>query len=232
MSDPVRIALVGATGLVGRSIVEESVGRADIRLLGIARREAKLPRGACMEMVIADPAEWGAVLERTKPTVLISALGTTIRKVGGDRDAFAAVDKDLVLATARGAHRAGVERMIAVSSIGADATSRNFYLKAKGETERELLKIGFGRVDILRPGLLLGERQDDLRFAEKLGVLASPLASLFLHGKYRQYRSIHAGKLAQAALVLSTRKAAGKFVHDHDAISRAANSLPKLHPEE
>lgn len=228
MSEPVRIALVGATGLIGRSVIEQCVGRANIRLFCLARRESKLPPGACMEMVIADTPEWGGLLERAQPDVLINALGTTIRKVGGDRDAFAAIDRDLVDRTARAAQRAGASRMISVSSVGADANSKNFYLSIKGQAERNLMQIGFERLDVFRPGLLLGKRQDDVRLGERIGMVASPVADLLLHGKYRKYRSIHAETVARAALALSMRKAAGKFVHNHDAILRAASSLPQL----
>lgn len=226
MSNKVRIALVGATGLVGRTIMEQSAGRADLQVLGIARREATLATDAGTEMVVADPTEWGNVLDRVRPDVLVCALGTTWNKSGKNEDAFRAVDKDLVLATARAAHAAGVQRIVTVSSVGADATAKNFYLRVKGEADRDVLKIGFGRVDILRPGLLRGQRKNDARFGEKLAQLASPGLDLMLHGKYRKYRSVPALVLAHAAMALAMRKAAGKFVHDHDAIYRAANSLP------
>ncbi|MCH2487016.1 MAG: nucleoside-diphosphate sugar epimerase, partial [Erythrobacter sp.] len=58
MSEPMRLALVGATGLVGRHVVEACVGRRDLRLAAIARREMPLPMGATMEMFVADPEKW------------------------------------------------------------------------------------------------------------------------------------------------------------------------------
>ncbi|WP_271439071.1 NAD(P)H-binding protein [Pontixanthobacter luteolus] len=228
MSDPVRIALVGATGLIGRTIMEESAHRADLRVLGIARREARMPTHACMEMVVAQPGEWGAVLERVKPDVIISALGTTWKKAGKDEDTFRAVDHDLVLETAQAAQKAGVKHIISISSAGADAASKNFYLRVKGETDRDLLKVGFDRVDIFRPGLLRGKREDDMRVGEKLAMIGSPLIDAMMQGKYRKYRSVPAETVGRAALALSMRKAAGKFVHDTDGIRRAANSLPVL----
>ncbi|MXO89655.1 NAD(P)H-binding protein [Pontixanthobacter aquaemixtae] len=227
MSERVRIALVGATGLIGRSIIERATGREDVRILAVARREMKLPMGARMEMVVSEPSQWADVFESSPAEVLVSALGTTWNKAGKSEQAFREVDQELVLDTARAAHAQGVKRMIAVSSIGADAASKNFYLRVKGEVERELLTIGFDRVDILRPGLLRGQRSNDRRIGERLGIALSPLVDLMLHGKYRQYRSISAQDMADAALALSMRKAAGKFKHDHDAILRAAHSLPQ-----
>lgn len=227
MSEPIRIAIVGATGLVGRSIIEQAVGREDVRLLAIARREMKLPNGAAMEMFVADPEDWGEVMARVQPQVLINALGTTMKKAGSE-EAFRAVDQQLVIHAAQAAFDNGVKRMISVSSIGADAYSKNFYLKVKGETERDLMKLGFDRLDIFQPGLLRGARADDPRMAERAGMLVSPVADLMMHGKYRKYRSISADNIAKAGLALSMRKASGKFVHEHDAILRAAHSLPQL----
>lgn len=229
MSDePVRIALVGATGLIGRAVIEACIGREDVRLSAIARREVPLPRGARMELFIAEPDKWGEVLEALRPKALICALGTTWKKSDEDEAAFRAVDQALVLATARAAKTQGVERMVAISSVGAEPMSKNFYLRVKGEVERELGKVGIPRLDILRPGLLRGAREGDRRPAERLGIAAAPLVNLLLHGKNRKYRGIRAETIADAALALAKRPARGRFVHDHDAILRAARSLPQL----
>lgn len=227
MSEPLRIALVGATGLVGRSLTELCVGRADVRLAAIARREAALPVGAKMEMFVAEPDKWPEVLEAVRPQVLVSALGTTWRKAGKDEAAFRAVDYQLVLDTARAAHEHGVQRMITISSTLADHTSKTFYLRVKGEVERDLARIGFKRLDVLRPGLLKGPRGNDRRIGERLAIAASPLSDLLLHGSLRQYRSIPARVVAEAVLALSAKGTQGRYVHDNDAIRRAARELPR-----
>tara|TARA_R110002072_G_scaffold65824_2_gene162438 strand:- start:2998 stop:3699 length:702 start_codon:yes stop_codon:yes gene_type:complete len=226
MSDAVRVALVGATGLVGREVIGACVGREDIRLAAVARREMPLPPGARMELFVADPANWGEVFEALRPKALICALGTTWKHAGEDEAAFRAVDEQLVLATARAAHAQGIERMVVVSSVGADPYAKSFYLKVKGEVERELGKIGFQRLDILRPGLLRGERGGDRRPAERLGIALSPLLNLALHGKYRRYRAIDASEVARAALALARKATRARLVHEHDALRREAHSLP------
>lgn len=227
MSEPVRIVLVGATGLVGRRVIEACIGRNDIRLSAISRREVKLPKGARMELFVAEPDKWGEMFDALQPTALISALGTTIKKVGGDEEAFRAIDRHLVLDTAQAAKDAGVRRMVAISSIGADARAKNFYLRVKGETEASLSKIGFKRLDLLQPGLLRGPRENDTRVAEGIGQMFAPLIDPFLGGKLRDYRSIDAGVVAQAALGFASRKAAGRFTHTHDQIVRAAREWAK-----
>lgn len=223
MSEPLQIALVGATGLVGRSVMEVAVGRSGIRLLALARRAVELPQGAKMDMIVAPTDSWPIVLERQAPAVLVCALGTTIGKQQGDRDAFRAVDYDLIVDTARAAHAAGVKRCVVVSTVNADSGSRLFYAKVKGETEDALRKIGFDRLDLVRPGLLRGKRQDDPRALEKMAMLVSPFFDPFLQGAYSAYRSIVATTIAEAALGLALRKAAGTFVHENKAIHREAN---------
>ncbi|MBX7526232.1 NAD(P)H-binding protein [Qipengyuania vesicularis] len=228
MSDPLRLCLIGATGLIGGAVMRECIGREDIRLQAIGRREAKLPQGIRIEYFVADPNKWGEVFEALRPKAVICALGTTWKKSGEDEEAFRAVDQHLVLNTARAALDNGVDRFVAISSVGADMASRNFYLKVKGEVERELTRMRFNRLDILRPGLLIGHRENDRRTGERLGIAAAPIANLFMHGKYRQYRGIKAELVARGAIALAKRAARGRFVHDNDAILRAANTLPRL----
>ena len=228
MSEPLRIALVGATGLIGSQVIRACMGRSDVRLVAIARREVKMPKGARMELFVAEPEKWGEVFEALQPTAVISALGTTWKNAGQSEEAFRAVDQELVLATARAAQRAGVQRMVSISSVGADAGSKNFYLRVKGEVESELSKTGFKRLDLLQPGLLKGHRENDRRPVERLGIMASPFIDPLLNGKWRKFRSIEALKVAQGAIGLAGRRAGGRFTHDNDSILRAAREWSKL----
>ncbi|MBU7580681.1 MAG: NAD(P)H-binding protein [Porphyrobacter sp.] len=228
MTGPVRVALVGATGLVGRRVIEIASAGDDVRIVGIARREAPLPPGARMEMFVAEPDKWGEVLDAVRPRALICALGTTWKKAGRDEAAFRSVDQDLVLATAEAAKRAGVPNMVVVSAAGADKRAKALYMRVKGETEEALTRIGFKRLDILHPGLLRGERAGDLRLAERAALIAAPLIDPLLSGKWAQYRSIDAGLVAEAALGLALRRAGGRFTHDNEAMRRAAREWRKV----
>lgn len=219
---PVRLGLVGATGLIGRRLIELSSAGEEVRMVGIARREPELPKGAKVEMFVADPAKWGEILEAVRPRALICALGTTWRKAGRDEAAFRAVDYDLIVATAKAAREAGVPNFVLVSSSGANRKAKNFYLRTKGETEEAVSKLGFARIDILRPGLLKGARQDDLRPLEAIAQMASPLLDPLLPNKWQGLRSIDADHVCEAAMGLALRKAAGCFNHDNYAIKRAA----------
>ncbi|WP_374529561.1 NAD(P)H-binding protein [Novosphingobium sp.] len=221
MSKVTRIALVGASGLIGSALIRLAVGRSDIRIIAIARSEIPLPPGARMEVLVADPANWADAIAAANADVLVSALGTTWKKVGKDEEAFRAVDQHLVLACARAAKAAGIRQVITISSVGADSSSKNFYLRVKGEVEQALGRLGVTRLDVIRPGLLRGSRRE-LRPAERIGMILSPLMDLLMHGKYRKYRSVRDDVVARAIVGLTKEKAAGRFVFEHDAILRAA----------
>ena len=225
---PVRVALVGATGLVGRRVIEVSSMGDDVRVVGVARREAALPPGARMEMFVSEPDKWGDVFDAVRPRALICALGTTWKKAGRDEAAFRAVDHDLVIATAEAAKRAGVPNMVLVSAAGADAQSKTLYMRVKGETENALSRIGFKRLDILHPGLLRGVREGDLRLAERAAILAAPLIDPLLSGSWARYRSIDAGLVAEAALGFALRRAGGRFTHDSESMRRAAREWRRM----
>ena len=222
MSDPVRVLVLGASGLVGQQVLRLAVGERRVRLLAVARSEVGLPHGARMEVLVAPPEGWGEAIAAGAPSHVICALGTTIRQQGGDREAFAAIDRDLVLRAAMHCKAAGAHGFAVVSSVGASLASRNFYLKTKAEMEAGLEKIGFARFDILRPGLLRGHRPGQLRPLETLGQVIAPLGNLVLHGQRRQYRAIRDADVAAAALQCTQEKARGRFVHDYDSLQRLA----------
>ncbi|WP_298337190.1 NAD(P)H-binding protein [uncultured Erythrobacter sp.] len=228
-NEPVRVGLVGATGLIGRRLIEITSAGDEMRMVGIARREPVLPKGARVEMFVADAAKWGEVLEAIKPRALICALGTTWRKAGRDEAAFRAVDYDLIVTTAEAAQKAGVQNFVMVSSSGANPRAKSFYMRTKGETEQAISKVGFKRVDILRPGLLKGSRKDDLRPLEAIAQIASPLLDPILPSQWQGYRSINADLVCEAAMGLAMRKAAGRFIHDNNAIKRAARDWRAKH---
>lgn len=213
--------VLGASGLVGQQVLAQAVGRAEVRLVAVARSEVALPPGARMEVLLAPVGDWDQAVAESGASHVICALGTTIRQQGGDTEAFAAIDRDLVLRMAMHAKGAGVSGFVAVSSVGAGLASRAFYLRTKAQMEAGLEKLGFARLDVLRPGLLRG-RRNNARPIEMLGQLAAPIGSVVLHGERRKYRAIAAQIVAAAALQAVCEKAPGRFVHHYDDIVRMA----------
>lgn len=107
-----------------------------------------------------DTAQWPAKfgLITPPPQIFFSGLGTTRGAAGG----FAAqylIDHDLNLALAQSAKAAGVKVYVLISSGGASAQSMFGYPKMKGELEEAVKGLGFEHTVILRPGLIVGQRE-------------------------------------------------------------------------
>jgi uncharacterized protein YbjT (DUF2867 family) len=130
------------------------------------------------------------------------ALGTTIA-VAGSEAAFRAVDFDAVVATAKAGRAAGATRLAVVSALGADAGSRVFYNRVKGEMEQAVQSLGYASVTVGRPSLLLGDRAalgQPVRSMEALAMrLSGPVGWLVP----RSMRPIAAADVA-AGLVAAT----------------------------
>lgn len=223
------ILLAGATGLVGRHVLQRIARDPALaaHTVAIARRA---PKSAGVRVVLAPledaaadatlAAQLRAALAGEPLGTFVSCLGTTIA-TAGSRDAFAAVDHALVLRLARIAHAFGATHAILVSSVGADERSRNFYLRTKGRIERDLERVGFERLDALRPGLLLGER-DEQRKGEAIARRVMPALGAVLAGPLRRYRGIAASEVASAVVALLGERHEGTFVHEYDALRRLA----------
>jgi uncharacterized protein YbjT (DUF2867 family) len=212
-----KILIVGASGLIGglltRKLVEQG---ADKNLHLLLRRPWREDVGKA-KVHVQLQENWPATIAKIKPDIVISCLGSTMKKAGSKAE-FAAIDRDLVGAVAAAAKSAGAKQCIAISSAMADSSASSFYLKTKGEAEDLLRAQGFDRLDIIRPGLLRGERTSENRPAESLAIAASPIMDLFLQGRFRRYRSILASDVAAAIVALMAESRSGAFVHENDAV--------------
>ncbi len=201
------ILLAGASGLVGGLLANRLE---PARLVCIGRRRVDgLPES--VRQIVADPQDWAAEIAQLQPAIAVSTLGTTIR-AAGSQAGFAAIDHDLVVAVARAARGAGARQFLMVSSVGASARSRNFYLSTKGKAEDAVSALGFDRVDIMRPGLLRGDRVES-RPGERIAIAVSPLTDLLTPRAFDKYRSIAAADVAGAMARLCGEAVPGVLVH-------------------
>ncbi len=185
--------MVGATGLVGRKLLDELDGWP--RLEVWSRRPIVLGANAHPHVSPEPPPE-GHDFWRTD--TLFVALGTTIGKARS-REAFEAVDLHLVVECARRARQAGCSTLALVSAMGADPESRVFYNRVKGRTEAVLRELGFPRFVIARPSLLLGDRTECRVGEAILRHCLGPVRSLFPRS-FRFVRDTEVAKsLANAA---------------------------------
>jgi nucleoside-diphosphate-sugar epimerase len=210
------IIIAGSSGLIGGLLTARLEGQS---LTAIGRRAVP----GMADQRIAPVAEWPALVATLAPDVAISVLGTTIR-AAGSQDAFAAIDHDAVVAFARAAKDAGARQFIMVSSVGAGGAS--FYLKTKGRAEASVRAMGFARVDIFRPGLLLGERAGDARPVERLFAVLSPLTNALTPRAFDHYRAIAAEDVAAAMAAVVGAGEDGVFIHHNREMLALARVRP------
>lgn len=216
-----KTALVaGATGLVGGHLLTALCASPDYsRVYALSRRPLARDHAKLANRIIRfDQLE--TQLKGLVCTEAFCCLGTTIAQAGSEAG-FRAVDHDLVLAFARAARAAQAQRFSLVSSVGASAGSRHFYLRVKAETEEAVLKLGFPAVDILQPGLLLGSRRET-RPLEALAQWTLPVLNPLLLGKWRPYRSIGANKVALAMVAAARSGRRGGYRYTNAGLVQLA----------
>jgi uncharacterized protein YbjT (DUF2867 family) len=211
------VALLGATGLVGSHCLSLLARDQSFeRVVVIARRkfaEALAPR---LEAHIVDFAHLADHPELFAVDHVICALGTTIKAVGGSQQRFREVDFDIPLTAARLAERQGVRHFLLVSALGANAKSRVFYSRVKGELEDALRPLSFRALTILRPSLLLGDRASP-RFGEEVAKRLGWMAP----GKYRP---VSARDVASVLVQCAKRDEPGMHILESDEIREMAVS--------
>ena len=209
MSSRFRVAMGGVSEPIGESLIELARHQPQVRLVALTLGEIEVPHGSRMEVFIADADRWSRVMRAMKLKVFVVGLGPALNLVGKDDSALRAIDdEETVVEIAKTARFAGVERLIAISSEGADRWSRDRHLSAKGKAETELSRLGFKRLDIVRPGPL-SQSGGKRRISALRG------------------RGTDVDTVARALMTLSLRRTPGKFTHDEDGIERAAAMLSR-----
>lgn len=208
--------IAGATGLIGRALTERLVNDAthfsEIRVL--VRRENSFDPAESLRECRVDfnRLEEHKSLFQGADTAFC-CLGTTMKKAGS-RERFYKVDFEYVFKFAKLAAEANVKDFFLVSAMGADRKSSFFYNRVKGETEEVVQSMPFRSIHIMKPSLLLGNRQES-RFGEDLG---KAFSKVFGFAIPKKYRGIQGTKVAEAMHALSLRGEKGVFAHTSDKI--------------
>lgn len=210
--------VVGATGLVGGHAVELLAEDPRwSRVIVLARRSTGRAHAKITEHIV-DFEALAVSLDGVDD--VFACLGTTI-KVAGSQERFRRVDHDYTLAVARRAHDAGASRLALVSSVGASDRASNFYLRVKGETERDVRELGYGTLVIARPSLLVGERRE-ARAGERVGIAVASVVAPLMLGRLRAYRPIAARDVARAMIDAVAEGTSGVRLLTHeDLVGRA-----------
>ena len=167
------VLVIGATGVVGHELVEQLNQLADIdKVIAITRRPIEYNSNKITNYVV----EFDRLEEYSSAfnaDIIFSCLGTTLKQAGSIARQRQ-VDVDYQYLAAKLSLANGASHYLLVSSSGANPNSHSAYLKMKGELETKVIELGFQRLSIIQPSLLLGERKD-VRLGEKLGSKLLPL---------------------------------------------------------
>jgi uncharacterized protein YbjT (DUF2867 family) len=218
-----RVALLaGATGLVGGYLLKKLLASPHYdEVVVVTRKQVMLEHPKLQQIVGAlGDVEEAMAHAHVQAVDAYCALGTTI-KIAGSQAEFRKVDFEYIVKFACAAKTAGVEHFMLVSAIGADAGSRIFYSRVKGETEQALEALDFEALHIFRPGVLLGERSDTRR-GESLMMALTPVLNPLLRRRATIYRSIPAETVAAAMLAAPGGIAEGRNVHNYDEMMALA----------
>ncbi len=204
--------LAGATGLIGSALLPLLLANSRYaRVVVVGRRPVALAHPKLTQVVTELDDLESHRLQLIADDVFC-CLGTT-RRQAGSQEAFYKVDFLYVVTLGALAASNFAGQFLVVSSIGADARSRVYYSRVKGEMEAAVRELPFRALHIFRPSLLLGERARP-RLGERIGAAALALAGPLLRGSWAKYRPVAAGAVAAAMLQAAKSDATGVRVHE------------------
>lgn len=207
-----RALLLGASGLIGNDLLHVLLGSTLYDQVKVLVRYPLSLSHPKLTQVLVDYDELAQYEEEFAVDDVYCCLGTTIGKAG-TQARFRVVDHDYPLEAARLAKSKGAKQYLLVSAMGANAQSRVFYNRIKGEVEEGISRVGFVAFHIFRPSLLRGQR-NELRFGEHVAGLISPLISPLFMGRLVKYKPIRAQIVAQAMAAAAQSKRSGQHVYE------------------
>ncbi|WP_426687451.1 NAD(P)H-binding protein [Rhodanobacter ginsengiterrae] len=214
--------LFGATGFIGSQLLPMLLASADYdRVTIVVRREPGLAHAKLVTLV-GDLDSLPALAERIDADDVFIALGTTKAREP-DEAAYYRVDHDYPVRAAAVAQERGATGVFLVSAVGANIDSSVFYLRTKGETERDVIALGIARTHIFRPSQLLGQREEN-RPLERFIIAAWPLFDWLLVGGARKYRGITGADVARAMQGAARGGVAGTRIHEWDDMKALART--------
>ncbi len=196
--------IFGASGLVGNCILKLLIADSRYEQIIIFLRKPLNYNNPKVAEVISDLKDLKSIQVDFTADEIYCCLGTTISNAGS-KEAFRKVDYNLPLAIGNWAQQNTIQKLLVVSSLGADSASKNFYLKTKGEMERDLIKLDLNRLSFFRPSMLLGERTES-RPTEAFGKFMMNALSFIFVGPLKKYKAIPANTVAKAMIYVANMK--------------------------
>ena len=153
--------------------------------------------------------------------IVFCCVGTTAAKTK-DISKYKQIDYGIPVAASKVITENNIDTFIVISSMGADAFSRTFYSKTKGEMERDVLKQNIKNTFIVRPSLIGGNR-NEFRLGERIGKGIMSLLNPVFSGDLKKYKMIHPKKIASCMQKLA-EITPDQSIFSSDEIIEIANS--------
>lgn len=211
-----RALVVGATGLVGASLVNTLLEAPEYeKVIVWVRKSTGIKNNRLLEKII-DFEMLDTYKLEGKVNHIFCCLGTTIKKAK-TREAFKKVDLGYIVSLARKAKEKDVSQFLVISAMGADINSGVFYNRVKGQMEGELNNLGLRGLKIFRPSLLLGDRTE-FRFGEKAAEVVSKCIPFIFNGGLKQYKPVYGNIVANAMYNFAIEEKAGIEAYSSEVI--------------
>ena len=188
--------IIGATGAVGREILEEVLEKDFYKKVYVLGRSSitRLEDNEKLEKIVVDFENLEFETNILNNADVFAALGTTI-KIAKTKENQRKIDLGYTINFAKMCE-GRVKSFNVVSAVGANSKSKNFYSSLKGELEEQLQKMNLGTLRIYRPSLLIAKRADK-RMMEDFFIKISPMLKPILRGKLKKYSPIEVGLLGK-----------------------------------
>ncbi len=204
--------IAGATGLIGNELMHLLLNDnncATVRILLLKPISFDHPKLAKKLVDFADADSLLVAMDGSN--AVFCCVGTTQKKVKGDKDAYRKVDFDIPVNLARYCKIIDCKKIVIVSAAGANSKAGNFYLKLKGEMEEAVKASGVESIHIMRPSVLLGNRNES-RPMEKISQKIMSALSFLIPSKYKP---ISATDVARAMIAAAAKNETGFFVYEY-----------------
>lgn len=199
---PKTAIILGATGLTGSLLTELLIKDTAYSKIKLFTRRPTAFSNPKIEEVICDLLDLETVKKQFTGDVLFCCIGTTKAKTP-DRDQYHKIDYGIPLKAAQLAKENNINTFLVISSLGTSTKSPFFYVRTKGEMERDILKIDLPNTYIMKPAFING-RPDEDRKGEKTLKLFMKVMDFFMVGPLKKYKSTQALQIAEAMAYLGT----------------------------
>ena len=194
-----RAIVFGASGFVGSHLLSELLNNSDYELItAVARKSLNIthPR---LRTVIADYNSLAGVKSEIAADEVFLALGTT-RKNSPEKAEYCQADHDYPVLAARIAKERGAKSVFLVTAVGANPHSKFFYVRTKGETERDVIALNFEHTHIFRPSMIMGNRKEKRSLLEEALMRFWSALNPLLIWKGDKYKGITGEDIATALI--------------------------------